>query len=42
MLYRMIRQSPVAPRFIENVKENVKAGVRGEKAERIYSKFKEK
>ena len=41
-MYWMICQLPVAPRFIKNVKENVKAGVRGEKMERIYSKFKEK
>ena len=26
--------APVAPRFIQDVKENVKAGVRGEEAER--------
>ena len=31
----------VAPRFIQNVKESVKAGVRGEELERIYSKSKE-
>ena len=33
--------APVAPRFIQNLKESVKAGVRGEESERIYSKSKE-